>query len=234
MRLNLHPILRASRTFYREHDLAPWADAIPDKATASDADAERLLWAEKAGWTEAFAFPPFALQMETLPCLIEATARKQAAQLSDDQQYAVPPFLADTMTREANGRIVQRTTDLAGRETPYLLIYSRGPITNAWGRSGRQIVELLDSKDWRGLTIPEYLVLQRFLCERDRHHLFYDGEAPERRGHWLWLADSATDKAMSVGAWLYGAVNIQACPLGHRDAKRATIGALVVGLLDEP
>lgn len=225
MKLDISFILEKSRAFYKEHGLGDWAEAIPRQGEVEDAS--RLIWAEKAGWEESFAFPSFPLQRDTFHRLVEETARKPAPLLPDDHQYGEEPFLADTWTRTANGKVLQREGNLGERtEGPYLFIFSRRPVANAWGRNGRQIIELLESKHWQGLTVPEYLVLQRYYCERDKHHRFILGEK-EPRGHLLWLVDSASETGMSVGTSNQRGINLQGCPLTHRDARRATVAGMV-------
>jgi hypothetical protein len=231
MKFNVHPILEASRAFYKAHGLSDWAEQLGAAGTMSEADAAKVIWAEKNGWTEVVAFPPFATQMADFERLLHETARKPAPHLSDDQQYHTEPFLADDWTKTANGRVLQRRERLGQRESgPYLLLFGLDPPVSAWGRNGKQLAALLESKGLEGLTAPEYLVMQRLLGERDGHHLFYRGDKAQRRGHWLWLVDSADDARMTVATWVQGGVNLQACPLTHRDAKRATIAALIVPL----
>jgi len=230
MKLELSFILEKCRSFYKEHGLADWAEALPRRGNIAQADESKLVWAERAGWDELFAFPPFGLQMATLDRLIEEMARKHAAPLPDDQQYTEPPFLADETTKTPNGQVLQRTDRLGSRAAgPYLWVFSRVPVTNAWGRSGKQIAELLESKDWQGLTVPEYLVLQRVLSERERHHRFFSAEE-EPRGHHLWLVDSATDTRMAIASSNQRGINIQACPLGHREARRATLAGMALAI----
>lgn len=231
MKLDLTPILAKARSFYKDHDLSDWADALPHKACTTEADESKLVWAERAGWDESFVFPPFSLQMATLERLVQAMARKHAAGLPDDHQYTEKPFLADTWTKTPNGRVLQRGDRLGVRtDGPYLWIYSRRPLVNAWGRSGKQIVELLDSKGWQGLTVPEYLVLQRLLCEREKSHCFLIGDE-EPRGHHLCLADSATEVKMAIASSNQRGINLQACPLSHREARRATVAGMALSMM---
>lgn len=236
MKLDITFILEKSRAFYKDHELGDWAEAVPRRGELTAAGESRLVWAEKAGWDESFAFPPFPLQMATLSRLVEAMARKPAPDLPDDHQYVEEPFLADGWARAPNGKVLQRDHDLGPRlDGPYLFIFSRKPVLNAWGRSGKQIADLLGSKNWQGLTVPEYLVLQRGLCERNRNHRFLDTE-DEPRGHLLWLVDSASEQAMTIAGSNQRGIQILACPLGHRDARRATVAGMVFPIqsMDRP
>lgn len=224
--MDLQRILKTSRVFYRDHALREWRAALPKKALVEQEETV-LAQAAKSGFTQGFAFPPFALQLATLETLIEETVRKQAPGLPDNQQYGSELVLSDTWSKEPSGKILQRTTDLAGRDQgPYFLLFSPTPVQNAWGRTGKQINELFQAKDWQGLTVPEYFVLQRYFCEQRGHHRFYEANADE--GHWLWLVDSMTDTACTVVMGKARGLNLQGCPVGNRDSRRAALAGRVV------
>src|SRR5262245_33447121 len=140
-------LVKASRRFYRDHDLADWARAVPKSARVATNAEREVRHADRSGFTLGFAFPPFALQMEQFDRLVEACACKPAAELPDGQQYSGDIFLADSWTRTATGTVLQRSDDLGGRELgPYLLLLAPAPVKNAWGRTGRQIEELFQAK----------------------------------------------------------------------------------------
>jgi hypothetical protein len=222
-------VLDASRRFYGQHNLADWADALPEQAALDDASNLDLALAAKHGFIRAFAFPPFELQMQTLDRLIDETARKHAP-IPDNQQY-VEPFLADTWTKTANGKVLQRTGDLGPREwSAYLYVMTPKPVQRAWGRTARQIAEWLGAKDWRGLTVPEYLVFQRWLCEQHLDHRFFDEPEDDSGAHALWLIDSMTDKECTVAVGSHRGINLQACSAANRDSRRATAAGVIVAL----
>jgi hypothetical protein len=227
--VDLTAAFKHSRTFYREHQLADWAEALP--SALPDLAAEDLQQAAKAGFTRAFAFPPFSLQMASLDRLIEEMARKPAPNLPDNQQYR-EPFLADTWSKTPNGKVLQRADNLEPRtDGPYLLLASPEPCKTAWGRTGKQIVELFQTKSWQGLTVPEYLVLQRYYCELFRDHRFFDTPQDETPAHWLWLVDSLIENEMTV---VYGSprgLNLQACKISNRDSRRAALATQVLALV---
>src|SRR5207253_6695110 len=142
--------VKASRRFYRDHDLPDWARAVPKTAALAPPYDSALPQAEKAGFTLAFAFPRFALQREQLDRLIEATARRPAAELPDSEQYSGEVFLSDEWSKTANGKVLQRADDLGPRtEGPYLYVFAPNPYPIAWGRTGRQIQELFHAKGWQ-------------------------------------------------------------------------------------
>jgi hypothetical protein len=229
--LDLTAAVKASRRFYRDHDLADWARAIPKGAAVPPSHDSALAQAEKAGFTLAFAFPPLALQMETLDWLVEATARRPAPQLSDSEQYSGDLFLCDEWSKTANGKVRQRTDELGPRtEGPYLYRFAPVPFATAWGRTGRQIEELFHARGWQGLTVPEYFVLQRFLCERHGDHRFFAEPQEERPAHSLWLIDSMDATDCSVVVANARGINLQACKAGDRNSRRATVAGIVLPL----
>jgi hypothetical protein len=214
-------VVDTSCRFYSAHGLADWADALP----ARTGGAIDLTDAARHGFSAAFAFPPFSLQMNTFERLVEQTARKPAP-IPDNQQYR-DPFLADDWTRTPNGKVVQRRDDLGGREWgAYLYVFSPDPLPKFWGLTGKQMREQLEAKDWRGLTVPEYLVLQRFFCERLGDHRFFEKPEDDSGSHSLWLIDSIDEGKCSVALGKNGEINIQATSIGNRDRKRAAVGGM--------
>jgi hypothetical protein len=167
--------------------------------------------------------------MAALDRVIDETARKPAS-VPDNQQYA-EPFLADAWTKTPNGKVLQRDGDLAEREWgPYLLLFTPNAVPQAWGRTGKQIAELLDAKGWRGLTVPEYLVLQRWRCESFGDHRFFEHPEDDSGAHALWLIDSAKGKDCAVAQASHRGVVLQACGLGNRDSRRAAVAVLPYGV----
>jgi hypothetical protein len=228
--MDLQQILKTSRIFYRDHRLQEWRHALPRKAHV-DREQAVLEEAARYGFSRGFAFPPFAVQTATQGSLIEETVRKQAPGLADNEQYSSDLVLSDTWDKEPNGKILQRTHDLGGREDgPYFLLFSPKPVASAWGRTGKQIRALFQAKDWQGLTVPEYLVLQRFFCEKYGDHRFFEEAEDGRSRHWLWLVDSMTEAACTVVLGQARGINLQGCPAANRDSRRAAVAGKVVPL----
>lgn len=225
--IDVNSTIDAGRRFMAAHNLADWAEALRDASVLADADGATFTQAAKHGFTCAFAFPSFALQMASLDRLIDETARKPAA-IPDNQQYC-EPFLADEWTKTPNGKVLQRTEELGGREwSPYLLLFSPNPIPKCWGLTGKQIREYFEAKGWRGLTVPEYLVLQRFYCEKYGDHRFFEIPEDDSGSHSIWLIDSMDDRNCSVALGKSGVINIQATAINNRDRHRAASAGMVV------
>jgi hypothetical protein len=225
---DLAECVKASRRFYRDHELLDWARAIPKAAEAALSHDSATAQAEKAGFTLAFAFPPFAMQMAHLDRLIEATARRPTSQLSDSEQYSGEVSLSDAWSKTPNGKVLQRDADLGPRTIgPYLFLFSPDPYATAWGRTGTQIQELFHAKGWQGLTVPEYFVLQRYFSEQFGDHRFFAHQENDRSAHALWLIDSMKDAECSVVAAGSRGIDIRACSVNNRDARRATVAGMV-------
>lgn len=222
-------IVRASRRFYRDRGLLDWARAVPRCPMPAGDVEPTLAQAQRAGFDEAFAFPPHDLQMATLDRLVDACARRPSARLPDNVQYR-DPFLADDWTSTPNGRVLQRADDLGvRRDGPYVLLLSTRPLANCWGKTGKQIGEQFDAKSWRGLTAPEYLVLQRVFAERYGDHRFLSApEDPE--AHWLWLIDTMTETSCTVAYGSARGINLQATNVNNRESKRAALAGVLVPL----
>lgn len=225
--IDLNRTLDASRRFYATHNLVDWIDAIPSSVALAAGELKSLAEAARHDFTSAFAFPPVALQMETLERLIDETARKPAP-VPDNQQYR-EPFLADDWSRTSNGKVLQRTDDLGPREWgAYFLVLSPNPQPKTWGLTGKQIREQFQAKDWHGLTVPEYLVLQRLFCEKFGDHRFFETPEDDSSAHSMWLIDSMDDKNCSVAVGSNRGINIQAASINNRDRKRATIAGTLL------
>ena len=222
-------IVKASRRFYRDHDLRTWVEGVPRRPFPAG-DVETLLGqANRAGFTEGFAFPGFGVQAATLDHLVDVCARRHAPGLSDNHQYA-EPFLADCWAKTPNGKLLQRDGDLGARvDGPYVFLFTPNPLTNCWGKTGKQIAEQFHSKSWHGLTVMEYLVLQRFFAEKFGDHRFFE-EPQESNAHWLWLIDSMNDSDCSVAMCTARGINIQATGINNRESKRGAIAGILVPL----
>jgi hypothetical protein len=222
-------VVKTSRRFYKDHALASWAKAIPRHPTPTT-DVETLLeQADKSGFRAAFAFPPFALQRQSFDRLVDACARQPSPLLPDNQQYR-PPFLADNWSRVANGKVLQREHDLGERTAgPYVLLFAQAPLANCWGKTGKQIAEQFQARGWHGLTVFEYLVLQRVFAEMYADHRFF-AEPEDPSGHWLWLIDSMNETDCAVALGNSRGINIQATGINNRESKRAGIGGVIVPL----
>ncbi len=225
--IDVQQVIGSSRRFFELHQLADWAEALPATAALPEFDSTALEQATKLGFSVAFAFPPLPLQMATFDRLVEETARKPAA-VPDNQQYR-EPFLADDWSRTPNGKVLQRTDDLGGREWgAYLFLFSPNPIQKCWGLTGKQIRAQFEAKDWHGLTVPEYLVLQRCFCEQYGDHRFFEKPEDESGTHALWLIDSMDDKNCTVALGNNRGINIQAASINNRDRKRAALAGMVI------
>ena len=68
--MNLQSILTGSKNFYRSHDLASWANALPLAIKLSKEAEAQMAHAEKLGLEQALVFPDFKTLMASPELLI--------------------------------------------------------------------------------------------------------------------------------------------------------------------
>ena len=108
----LATILDTSRRFYRQHNLADWAEAVRDVPVSTD-DLAEISRAGKQGFTAGFVFPPFDLQIPTLDRLIDETARTPSAMWPQDITTRSTPWRrSQSSMKPMNGRSTRGTTGL--------------------------------------------------------------------------------------------------------------------------
>lgn len=228
--MDISKIVAASRSFYRDHKLPAFAAALPKKPLLPAAGADVIAYADRCGFDCGFAFPPFPLQLDHLAAVLEETLLKPASGLPDDQQYT-KAYISDNWDKQPNGKVVQRSDNLGPRaDGPYILLLSGSPEKAVFEKNCKQMIGHFEGKNWTGLTVIEYLILQRHFCESYKDHRFFATPLDESRCHWLWLTDSATENACAVAAGSSKGATIYACKIGTRDARRGAVPTLVVPL----
>ncbi|WP_067650988.1 hypothetical protein [Nocardia harenae] len=156
-----------------------------------------------------FAFPPAAAQRAQLPALLALAAYDRPAEVASD--------LLDG--------------DIDRPDHPYLLVLPAERI-QPWtrGRTAPGLRKALTAHGWSGLTVPEYLVLQRQSFDAHGDHRFdaYTGDEPG----WSWLP--ASTNGPLVGMAYYnpgsGTVQIAACKTGSKNPRKgAHLGRVLTG-----
>lgn len=154
----------------------------------------------------AFAFPPVALQQETADKFAALGSYSEPAQVDFD--------LASPVTDRPEG--------------PYVL--ELAPTIPDWSRgltaSGLRAV--LAQRGLSGLTVFEYLVLQRRAYEVNGDHRFddYVGSPPG----WSWLPASSSGPLLAM-AYYYaanGRVEVSACKAGSKNPRKGSHVVTVV------
>src|SRR5215813_3911818 len=175
--------LAESAAFFRSHELHTFAKELPPDEKLSAQGHSRLDQVRKEGFDSVLAFPSTATQKVHFDAIVKQLATAPAFGLSKKEQYSPPliPDLWQIKTTPARNRPVG----------PYLLLYRSSPLPRETREKGAGDIERLFAEmGWTGLTVPEYLVLQRLLAEKNGDHRF-DVYVPDAtRSQWQWLLDT--------------------------------------------
>lgn len=171
--------IRAARAFYRGHGLNEWAAALPARAA-------RVRLPRRDGFDAAFAFPPVPVQLATQTLLFETLGTRPVRRLDAARQYG-EPWVSDLGGLR---RCAPRNRPLG----PYVLLFrAAGPPSETLGLKAAAIESRFGNAGWAGLTLPEYLVLQRVATEAAGDHHF---DAREQ-----WLLDAGPEDARCAALW---------------------------------
>ena len=189
LRFDLNEIRKTAEAFYRGHGLEKLADQLPQNIRLSPQQIERIKEAAKEGFDRVFIFPSIEQLATSRQTLIEQCATQPSAALSGTEQYTAP-YIDDTAKTPV---IRNRPTQKA-----YLLLYSSQPIKEETKNlTHPQVTELFNQKKWNGLTLEEYLLLQRLEAESRGNHSFdaYSTNAVDSNS--TRLMDSTSDAGAS-------------------------------------
>lgn len=177
--------LRAARSFYRSHGLDEWVAALPR--------AGRNALPRTTGLDAAWLFPPVPVQVATVTLLFETLGTRPARRLSEAEQYG-EPLIGDLHT-------LRLCTPRHRPVGPYLLVFrGRGVAPESVEQAPSILEASFRSAGRTGLTIPEYLVLQRVAAEAWLDHRFDTRETragPQRQ----WLLDAGAPGEFTSAEW---------------------------------
>jgi hypothetical protein len=199
--LNARTLLAASSAFFRSHELHPLAKELPGELTLSGEGQARSEQALSEGFDSAFVFPSVAAQKIHFDAMVKQLATAPAFGLSKREQYT-PPAIPELRTL--------KTTPARNRPTGcYVLFYRTSPFPRETReKSAPDVDKLFSALGWTGLTVSEYMVLQRLLAEKNGDHRF-DLYAPDsERSQWQWLLDTRLPSGAVMAFW-----NPQGCRL---------------------
>jgi hypothetical protein len=186
--------LSESAAFLRGHELAALFRELPAAVDLKAEAQSRFDQALAEGFDAAFFFPPVAAQKIHFEAMIKQLATAPAFGLSRTEQYTAPslPEVRNLKTAPSRNRP-------AG---PYLLMYRTTPFPRETReKSPPDLDKLFAAMGWNGLTVAEYLVLQRLLCEANGDHRF-DLYAPDAvRSQWQWLLDTRLPTGVVMAFW---------------------------------
>lgn len=192
--IDLKATLEGSRSFFRAHELGLLARELPGSITLTETAQKRVERALAEGFDGAFVFPPVSVQKVHFEEILKQTAASPVFGLPKSEQYTAPSIgdLWALKTAEARNRPLG----------PYLLLYKTAPFPRETrDKKAPELDRLFDSLGWQGLTVPEYLVLQRLLCEKNKDHRFDLYNQDARRSQWMWLLDSRLSSGVVMAYW---------------------------------
>jgi len=210
-------VLEASRAFFREHELGQLARLLPNPVNLVEPGAGRFYQASAEGFDSAFLFPSVGDQRMHFEEILKRTAVAPAFGLGKTDQYT-HPLIADVRSLQ--------TCEVRNRPLrPYVLLYRSGGLPRETrDKSAGDVQTFFASMRWNGLTIPEYLILQRLLCEKNRDHR-YDLYSPDvSRSQWMWLLDSKPPSGVVMAYWNPARSRIE-IGMSNDDAANARRGA---------
>lgn len=181
IKLDVLKTRQVSSDFYKSHNLTEYLGGLPKEIRFSKDGEARIKEALKMGFDTALVLPPFAVQQKNIELLDTELAAKVLPGLSKADQYDDPYFEDGTKTAESLNRPAKA----------YLLLYQSGDIPQETkGQSPDNLRPLFEKNKWNGLTLPEYLVLQRVEAEKRKNHGFdaYNNDATV--SNWTWLLDT--------------------------------------------
>lgn len=229
--MDLQDILKASKDFYKSHQLEAWAKALPSSVKLSN-EAELLLArAEALGLEQAMAFPDFKTQMAAIATVIAETAMQPVPGIPANPKFA-KVYISDDWAKEPSGRVYQARRGLDLREKgPYLLFYDLQNLPKQTvGEKGDQIAKLFKNEGWRGFTSPELLIAQRFWRESVAAQGI-DAKSKELgKFYWVWVADSGDKQNCSAAFYGLQGVGMYGCKIGSANKQRGANVTVVVPL----
>jgi len=195
--------------FYRSHGLPEWADALDGLAWPAAAGGD--------GFVPVVVMPPVALQRAQTALLLEAMTAP-TEELPAEEHYG--GYWVPSVEMVADCEILDRP------EGPYALCLRDGPFPESTlGLTCTKLVKEMEAHGWTGLTVHEFLVVQRFLALRHGDHRWssyyeHKGRPPGIQ----WLPNARSGKKVFQGYWVAksGQVQIGACATG---SKKPTRGA---------
>lgn len=182
IKIDVRETMKFSKEFYQEHELQELADNLSEEIKFSAEAKARIKEALKMGFDRAMILPQTKVQRRSLNAVIEQMAKKPHPGLSDQEQSGFLQIDESAKQSQTRNRPAKA----------YMLMYQSQPIPpETKGKTPDQLETLFQQKKWNGLTMSEYLILQRRELEERKNHSFdaLKGNDPEK-SQWSWLLDS--------------------------------------------
>ena len=196
VKLDTEAVLKESVGFYEAHDLKDFLKELPKEIRLSTQSEARLREALREGFDSAMLLPSTELQKGNIDKLLGELADKQLPGLQDAEQYSQAHYMYEPDT----------TKNATARNRParkaYLLLYQSGPLPEeTMGKTPTDLNQLFAQKKWNGLTLEEYLMLQRKEAEARKNHDFDAYSDDAKKSKWMWLLDSRVPGGVVHACW---------------------------------
>ncbi|MBI5077538.1 hypothetical protein HZB94_04120 [Candidatus Falkowbacteria bacterium] len=218
---DLEQIRQESREFYQAHNLEEFANALSEEIRLSPESEARLRKAMQNGFDRAIFLPGIELQRQNQDALIQELAANPRPGLPNQEQYTAP-YINEVVKTE-------RETKNRPQGKGYLLLYNSGSIPGSTkGKTFVSAKEKLDKLfgkgNWDGLTLEEYLVLQRQELEERGNHSFDSYSDVGAESQWTWLLDSRVSSGCVGARWSPGRRRVDVGWFGSVDSG-SSLGA---------
>ncbi|MGH7601918.1 MAG: hypothetical protein ACREOI_36610 [bacterium] len=229
--MDLQNVLKASKDFYKSHQLEAWAKALPNSIKLNKEAESAIARAEELGLEQAMAFPDFKTQMAAIATVIAETAMQPVPGIPANPKFA-KVYISDDWAKEPSGRVYQARRGLDLREKgPYLLFYNLQNIPKQTvGKKGDQIAKLFTSEGWSGFTAPELLIAQRFWRESAAAKGIDAKSKDLGKFYWVWVVDSGDKQNCSAAFYGLQGVGMYGCKIGSANKQRGANVTVVVPL----
>ncbi|MGH7131029.1 MAG: hypothetical protein ACREJO_03690 [Phycisphaerales bacterium] len=201
--LDLSDVAKASRSFFTQHKLDAVAKAVPTKLKFTKAAEEIFARAGQIGMEPTLVLPPVKVQHEQLANIARGMAASPCEAIPAELQYA-EPWIADL---EALKAALPRSRPAGA----YVLCMAFGAYEeDTANQSARQIDKLFEEDEVTGLTVPEFMLVQRLRAVENGDHRFADATpmGSEQAG-WQWLLDTRSKDGVAAGYWNAGKRRIE-------------------------
>ena len=198
VKLDTEAVWRESAGFYTAHNLKDFLKELPKEVKLTAASEAKLREALREGFDKAMLLPSTDLQKGNINKLLTELADKKLPGLQDDapEQLSQAHYMYQPdVTKNATAR------NRPARKA-YLLLYQSGPLPEeTMGKTPDQLDPLFKQKKWDGLTLEEYLMLQRKEFEARKNHEFDAYNDDAKKSKWTWLLDSRVPGGVVHAGW---------------------------------
>jgi hypothetical protein len=227
IKIDTEAVLQESVGFYNAHDLKDFLRELPKDLRLSAQSEAKLREAMREGFDSAMLLPSTDLQKGNVNKLLTELADKKLPGLQDNspEQLSQDHYMYQPdVTKNASAR------NRPARKA-YLLLYQSGPLPEeTMGKTPDQLDPLFAQKKWNGLTLEEYVVLQRKEFEARKNHEFDAYNDDAKKSKWTWLLDSRVPGGVVRASWNPGSrrVGVIWDRPGSSDARLGARPAVVV------